>query len=56
MDLPPLTQARPRLSYSGRDVAGSAGLRDCGFGRYDVEINVNGQPGLVTTLLVQRAH
>ena len=25
------------------------------FGRYEIEISVNGQPGLVTTLLVQRA-
>jgi hypothetical protein len=26
------------------------------FGRYEIEISVNGQPGFVTTLLVQRAH
>jgi hypothetical protein len=26
------------------------------FGRYEIEISVNGQPGLVTTLQVVRAH
>jgi hypothetical protein len=47
MDLPPLTQARPRLSRSGVIAL---------FERYEIEIRVNGQSGLVTTLLVQRAH
>lgn|SRR6476660_1938289 len=26
------------------------------FGRYEIEISVNAQPGLVTTLLIARAH
>ena len=26
------------------------------FGRYEIEISVNEQPGLVTTLVVVRAH